>query len=253
MASGTKVIWTRVHARDAAPAGSLADGTVHVWLFDLDRPPHRLEDLRQWLSADEQLRAGRFKFIRDRQRYEAGRGLLRLLLGSYVGLEPGALQFEYGASGKPMLAPGPGQGLQFNLSHSDRWALLATTAHAAIGVDIEAVRSAQDHEEVARQSFSARERQLLLQLPEASRAEAFTACWAQKEALIKALGAGLGMIELNRFEWLPAPGGGARLHAADPAIPRDPWTLIHFAPEPGFGAAVAIRAQAASFRFYRLA
>jgi 4'-phosphopantetheinyl transferase len=247
------VLWTRVDARMPAPVGSLADGTVHVWLLNLDDPPRRVEDLRDALSPDEQLRAARFKFDRDKHRFEAGRGLLRLLLGTYAGIAPGALQFKYGAFGKPMLAHGLGQGLQFNLSHSDRWALLATATRAPIGVDIEAVRDAGDHEEIARQNFSPRERQRLLRLPEALRAAAFTACWAQKEAFVKALGAGLGTIELNRFEWAAGPGGCAVLHAADPAIPRDPWTLIHFAPEPGFRAAVAVRAGAAAFQFYRYA
>ena len=53
------------------------------------------------LSTEEQTRAARFAFERDRQRFMLSHGLLRLILARYVGEAAGQLQFETGAHGKP--------------------------------------------------------------------------------------------------------------------------------------------------------
>src|SRR5436309_1175215 len=77
---------------------------VHVWRAPLDLPHDRLESLRGALAQDERERASRFHFERDRRRFIAARGLLREILGRYVGLSPGGLWFGYTPYGKPHLA-----------------------------------------------------------------------------------------------------------------------------------------------------
>ena len=54
---------------------------VHVWEASLTRSASELAALWALLAPDERERAERFAFERDRDRYIAGRGLLRLLLG----------------------------------------------------------------------------------------------------------------------------------------------------------------------------
>ena len=60
------------------PAGHpvLADKEAHVWAFSLDVSEERLAAFALTLSVDEQERAGRFYFERDRKRFIAGRGLV---------------------------------------------------------------------------------------------------------------------------------------------------------------------------------
>src|SRR3712207_7045713 len=50
---------------------------------------------RSLLSADELERAGRFHFRKDRDRFVAGRGALREILGRYAGVAPQRLRFRY--------------------------------------------------------------------------------------------------------------------------------------------------------------
>src|SRR5690242_6228197 len=99
---------------------------VHIWLAKLTRFSG---DVQQWstlLSVDERERARCFSFERDRQRFIVARGLLRTLLGRYLGLEPGMLQFVSSPYGKPQLAfPSGNNPLRFNLSYSHEFALYA--------------------------------------------------------------------------------------------------------------------------------
>src|SRR5215470_16103579 len=76
---------------------------IHVWCASLDQPPERVAGFEQTLLLDERSRAQRYRFARDRQHFVIRRGLLRLLLGDYLGIEPGDLQFRSGPYGKLFL------------------------------------------------------------------------------------------------------------------------------------------------------
>src|SRR5262249_28060306 len=54
---------------------------AHVWAVSLNAPPATLETLESYLSVSEQERASRFHFPLHRDRFIAGRGWLRALLG----------------------------------------------------------------------------------------------------------------------------------------------------------------------------
>jgi hypothetical protein len=76
----------------------LEDAQIHVWAFMLDEPPAIVTAWRQLLSSDEALRADRFVFNRDRDRWIVARGALRQLLGQYCRKDPRTIAFT--------LAPG---------------------------------------------------------------------------------------------------------------------------------------------------
>ena len=59
-------------------------GMVHVWRASLDVSEDRLRDLACTLAPDELDRAGRLRFARDRRRFIAARGMLRVLLSRYL-------------------------------------------------------------------------------------------------------------------------------------------------------------------------
>jgi len=172
----------------------LDDAEVHVWCAALDLPRCRLQSLWETLSADERDRAQRFHSQRDHQRFVAGRGLLRAILGRYLGQRPDRLQFCYGPRGKPELTGDcGGTTLCFNLSHSAGLALCAVTLQRRIGVDLEYIRSELVAEEIAERFFSPREVTALRTLPGYMQEQAFFACWTRKEAYRKAVGEGLSL------------------------------------------------------------
>ena len=82
----------------------LPTNEIHVWCASLDQPVSRFQRQKKLLSPDESIRAERFYFEIDRKRFIACHGILRTILGFYLGIEPSALQFCYGKNGKK----GPG-------------------------------------------------------------------------------------------------------------------------------------------------
>ncbi|WP_424627942.1 4'-phosphopantetheinyl transferase family protein [Bradyrhizobium sp. SYSU BS000235] len=202
------VVWT-----DAPSLPLLRPDEIHVWQSHLivDVPAESL--LRSHLSEDENKRAARFRFDRDRDRFITARGTLRTLLARYLQKRPQDVQFLFGQEGKPALVPqSAGATLSFNLSHSQDVAVFAFGWNRNIGIDVERVRPDVECETIAHDYFSAGEIQSLARLPRQQRAEGFFLCWTRKEAYIKACGGGL-QIPLDSFDVSLEPGNPARFLA----------------------------------------
>jgi 4'-phosphopantetheinyl transferase len=220
------------------------DGEVHVWRTTLSLPAKSLAGLEPILSADELERMHRFHFERDRRRYLIGRGLLRVLLGHYLGVAPDHLRFDYTPFGKPHLATGQAaRALQFNVSHSGELLLVAVTAGRALGVDVEQIRPDIEVEEIATRFFSSNEQGALGKLTGAAQVDAFFDCWTRKEAYIKAKGEGLSL-PLDQFDVALMPGEPARLIETrpDPAEARR-WCLTKLDVADGYRAAVVVEGE----------
>jgi 4'-phosphopantetheinyl transferase len=152
----------------------------------LDVDAGELAALTGLLGADERARADRFRFARDRRRFIVRRARLRQWLGAWVGRAPESLAFVENSHGKPLLVDGP----PFSLSHSRDMMLLAI-GDAEVGCDIEWIDPALDWAPLAGTFFTASEGAALAALPPEAARRAFFACWARKEAFVKALGLGL--------------------------------------------------------------
>ena len=167
------------------PAARMPDwpqSEVHLWRIDLRTAPTNTSVL----SPDEQARPARFQQTRS---------LLRTLLGHYSSQPPQSLRFDYGTSGKPslspqsLLSPHPaGKILHFNLSHADEMALIAISASAEVGVDVERIRSVGHAQKIARRFFTAKD---LSWLEEEPSEERFFQAWTRTEARLKARGRGV--------------------------------------------------------------
>src|SRR5579859_6224908 len=170
----------------------LGNDEVHVWRAGLDLSISRVQALEQTLAADEQARASKFHFQKDRTHYIVARGLLRAILGRYyLSREPHALQFCYNAYGKPALAgEDAGDALSFNTSHSRGMVLYAVARIPNIGVDIEYINTRIECEQIAGRFFSQQEVSMLRSVPQQMQQEAFFNYWTRKEAYIKARGMG---------------------------------------------------------------
>jgi 4'-phosphopantetheinyl transferase len=164
---------------------------IDIWKVDLNQAATENPGA-SILSIDEQERAVRFHFEKDRIHFSRCRSALRNLLAVYLTMPPDEIHFEYQASGKPQLAPEQNpNALQFNVSHSGGVALIAIGSEHRLGVDIEKIRPDIDAEALAERFFSVRERAGLRVLPDDLRARGFFACWTRKEAFLKATGTGL--------------------------------------------------------------
>ena len=221
----------------------LPENTVHVWSAALDDAPAAL---CATLDADEIVRAARFHFEHDRRHYTAARGWLRVLLGHYLGAEPAALRFGYGARGKPFLVEWPSP-LSFNVSHSHGRALLAFVRGREIGVDIEAgARLGDDWPGLMRRVFSAREQSELAAVPAGRQREAFLNGWTRKEAYLKATG--LGITEgLQTIEVTLDPDRPPVLRhpAAEETHASRTWTIQDLRTDGEFAAALVVEGGAA--------
>jgi 4'-phosphopantetheinyl transferase len=214
---------------------------VHIWQAALEISSGCFERLFASLSPEEHGRAERFHFDRDRRRYIAGHGVLRAILGGYLGVQPGQVQFAYGPRGKPSLAGSFEESdLRFNMSDSHGMAIYALTRGREIGIDLEHIRPVPDAEQIAERYFASGECSSLLSLPPDQRMEAFFNCWTRKEAFIKALGEGLAH-PLDDFEVSLVPREAARfIRIGNDRGESSRWCLQALTPAPDMLAALVV-------------
>jgi 4'-phosphopantetheinyl transferase len=173
----------------------LGEGEVHVWVVPLDDPDKK----------------------RRRELAHLAEGML---LASYLELTPAMLEFERAPGGKPRLR---GEPLQYNLSHSERVALVAVSRNLPVGVDVQGPHATAEKPWFAKRICSPRE---LQHFGGAPAADDLIRLWARKEAVVKARGEGsyVAVGEIDVLEDRVA--GGWRCHD------------IGLAQLPGFHAAV---------------
>ncbi len=206
------------------PAGPLPARGTHVWRIDLDTAAVTGDGL---LAAHELARARRIADADRRRRFVALRQAARRILAGYVGAAPEALVLGAGPRGKPHVAWPPTR-WAFNQTDSRGMALLTVSDAGPVGVDLEVVRPMPRWEPIARRMLSEAACHQLASAAAPARDRLFFAYWTALEARQKATGEGL---------------------FGERAAERD-WEIRHFAPLPGWIAAVALPAgQSADLSF----
>jgi phosphopantetheinyl transferase len=142
-----------------SPDFQLGESQVHVWVVPLDDPDKR----------------------RRRELAHLAEGIL---LASYLTLTPAMLEFERAPGGKPRLRDEP---LQFNLSHSERLALVAVARLMPLGVDVQGPHPNTGKSWFAKRVCTAREYE---HFDGAPGPDDLLRLWARKEAVVKASGEG---------------------------------------------------------------
>lgn len=221
---------------------------VDVWRISLNLRIDSVKLSESTLSADENERAARFYFPADRDRFIATHGILRDILGRYHQRKPNELTFSVNQYGKPSLIDSR---LEFNLSHSGNFALIAITEKRKIGVDVERIRTDMEFEKIASRYFSTTEISELTALPPKQRATGFFNCWTRKEAYIKAHGLGLSL-PLDSFDVSLTPNQPAILRASRPE-PQEAscWRLRSLDVDPNYAGALAVEGSNLDFRLWK--
>ena len=233
---------TRSAGRADAPSRVALSGTVHVWSIGL---AHRVPNESDWatLSAGETDRARRFHFERDRTAYVLAHAAVRQILSEYSGVSPQQLEFVVGPAGKPSISPAlNAAGIEFNLSHSGEFALVAATGGAAVGVDIERWDHRVEFLQLAEHYFSVREREALSALVQnpSEVMQGFFQAWSRKEAYLKATGAGIAE-GLHHFDVTLKPGEIAALLADRLDVTAtERWVMRDLAVADGYSAALVV-------------
>jgi 4'-phosphopantetheinyl transferase len=217
---------------------ALEDQTIHLWWISLDVTDEILQTFISLLSESEKIKADRFKFPQHQRRYQAVHGILRIILGRYLNLDPAQINFTHCDRGKPYLTNDCNPlNLQFNLSHSENMAILGISRDRRIGVDLEKMRPMENAEQLAERFFCASEYALLTQAIPAERDKLFFQLWTAKEAYLKATGEGISG-GLNQVEIALNPLRFINFHD---------WYLQSFSPSPdddqNYWAAIAIETQ----------
>jgi 4'-phosphopantetheinyl transferase len=181
--------WSNIREQDRPRL----DHHVAVWMFRLDSVLGQAA--LETLSASEDARAQRFARATDRQHWVSSRIHLRQILGWLTGQPPAAVSIEYDARGKPHLKPhlkphASARSVEFSVSHSGVFGMVAVDRAQSVGVDIEKVTTPWSVvEELLDSTMAPSERAWVLASPDP--ATAFARLWTRKEAVVKATGTGL--------------------------------------------------------------
>jgi phosphopantetheine--protein transferase-like protein len=182
----------RVFRTDIKPISVRLHGTVpevKIWFASLDRV-FRMVDPAQVLPREEWAHALSFRRHPDRDRFLAGRTLLRYALTQTTEyrITPSSWRYQQGMHGKPSIGPNL-PAVEFNLSHSHTCVAVGVSKSHPVGVDIEIIAPG-DHGEIAADVLTERELKILESFDPPQRSREFIRLWTVKEACSKALGLG---------------------------------------------------------------
>ncbi len=235
-----------------SPIPDLGD-VVHVWMIPLTEDSSAdLEALATCLSASERGKLQRLSRPAGRQAFLVSRGALRHILGGYLQQPPKAFDFTYGPQGKPALKlthptvqhrhDSPSRSLEFNLSHSGDWVVIALCQGRAIGVDIELVRLLSQLPSLCQRCLTPAETATVQGLEPTQANLRFLQYWTGKEAYLKALGLGL-TASMTSVELAIPPGAIAPQPAPiTPGPLHDQgWHIYQWQPSPAYIAAIAVQ------------
>jgi len=138
------------------------------------------------LSLAERKRYARFKDERSANLYLFGKILTRKILGRLINYPPEKLAFKKNKFGCPALLRPKNTSLNFNLSHSGNFVVLAV-GQKKLGIDVEIIRPIDAS--IFKNNFSKKELDLIKRKKTGLRN--FYQIWTLKESFIKALGKGL--------------------------------------------------------------
>jgi 4'-phosphopantetheinyl transferase len=151
----------------------------------------------EWLAlldAEETERLSLLIAGEARDTFATSRAVQRLIGARYLDLPPEEVriardcQYCAGNHGRPRF---PGAAIEYSVSHTKEWLLVAVTGTGLVGVDVESTALDRDVGRMASVVLTETEQERFAQLPERMRARWLVRSWTRKEAAMKLVGLGL--------------------------------------------------------------
>lgn len=183
--------------QDTGLAADLSENT-EIWRVNINANFSLIPRFLNLLEPDEIKRANRYYQEKDRQRFIVSRAALRIILSRHLNQPADAIRFAIGSNKKPFLKDNDGI-INYNLSHSDAWAVIAISKNA-VGIDTEKIDPTFAYADILPDNFSKEEINYIEQEEQHHR---FYLLWTRKEATTKLTGQGLN----ERLKLLPSING----------------------------------------------
>ena len=251
MRDGSRLTLEQTRCFELTSATELFGGKVRYWQVRLNLMQEPDSATLKALSPNERSEMMRFRQREDRVRFAGVRAALWKVLqtGYRINRDPNRDQLagiQRDQFGKPGLLTSSGQAiivnLTFNVSHSGSYGLIAVSQCGQVGVDIEK-NSQINVADLAPFICTASECRALAALDESEAKAAFYRLWVGKEAVLKAVGVGIGgdhmrMISLGKEGRLSVTEEGTenQIFPFDPAM----LTVQSIAVNDDYHAAIAI-------------
>ena len=151
--------------------------------------PKKMRDqyFHGFLSSEEQSRASSFHRISDYQRFTNARIVIRLILGCWLSVKPSSVIITQSPYGKPGCQHAP----FFNISHSEKYIVLAMHPLKPVGIDIERIRHYEKWKEIAAIVWPDTMIKEIESFCDHKQSQEFLNQWCRYEAITKAFGLGL--------------------------------------------------------------
>ncbi len=199
----------------------LLDDEIHIYLIKLDLFDSK--ECIQYLTMNEKIRAEKFKIVEKKNQFIITRSVLRILLSIVMNKSYKKNDFFYGESGKPSIKELlNNKSIEFNVSHSENYALIAVTLSNKVGIDIQLMDFHIDHKKLSKRYFSEQEYNELKKVHDDNKCDAFYRIWTQKESFVKATGYGL-KFGLKHFSILLDNDCKLGVEVVTPVPLKDSW------------------------------
>ena len=173
---------------------------IEIWKFSLSGNPAEPHFHLAELVEEERSRIDQGIFPELGERSFRSRLGLRRILANYLDCSPAEVPLMIEGHGKPIL--NGEASLQFNLSHCGEYAILAVSKQTPLGIDLERIRKESPIDDLAQRCFSIEEQEGWSKTEKEKRRTSFFHLWVQKEAMVKAHGAGM-TLPLRHFSGEP--------------------------------------------------
>lgn len=231
------IVW-----EDGLVVDKIAENCVDLWRVRMPGNDLLNDYLYALLDETEKERCDRFHRMEDRKRFIVSHAALRKILSGYIGRDAAEIEIvQRMPAKKPFLRNNETSRLQYNISHSGDWALIAVSKYE-VGIDIELINSSVEYNDVAASSLDSDEIDFLNRSDQP--AKTFCLLWTRKEALLK--GSGKGLVDN-----LPAvPSLEGIHHIPGECIgSADSWHICSFNMEGQYMASLACNSEVKHIRY----
>jgi len=210
-------------------------GDIQIWSASLEAEDCSL--FIHLLSEDEKNRAAQLKSSAAACQQIISRGILRLLLGNYTGLNPKELVFDNSPFGKPFLRNPANSEIYFNLAHSANMLLFAFGKGKHVGIDVEKIEEKINFKVISPLVFTYKEQLSLSRSMDPI--HDFYVLWTAKEAILKVSGRGFSY-PVNQFSVVISKGMPCLPLISEELTGGCSCSLSSFSPANGYSAAIAV-------------